>query len=69
MHRDALPPGAVVVVVDDLLATGGTAEAAGELVRRQGGNVGAYAFIIELAGLKGRLKLQPVPVVSLLSYP
>lgn len=68
MHRDALASGARVLVVDDLLATGGTAEAAGELVRRQGGSVLAYAFVIELESLGGRERLSPSPVVSLIRY-
>jgi adenine phosphoribosyltransferase len=68
MHCDALPSGARVVVVDDLLATGGTAAASGELVRKQGANLIAYAFVIELEGLAGRSRLTPVPVVSLIQY-
>jgi adenine phosphoribosyltransferase len=68
MHRDALRASANVVVVDDLLATGGTAAASGELVRRQGGTVLAYAFVIELSALGGRARLSPSPVVSLLQY-
>jgi adenine phosphoribosyltransferase len=68
MHRDALASGASVLVVDDLLATGGTAEATGELVRRQGGSVLAYAFVIELEALGGRARLAPSPVVSLIRY-
>lgn len=72
MHRDSLAEGARVVVVDDLLATGGTASAAGELVHRQGAYVAAYAFIIELDDLSGRERLQhpggPSQVVSVLHY-
>ena len=68
MHRDALRSGARTVIVDDLLATGGTAAASGELVRRQGGNLVAFAFVIELEALAGRLRLSPVPVVSLIQY-
>jgi adenine phosphoribosyltransferase len=68
MHRDALSPGDKVVVLDDLLATGGTAAAAGELVLSQGAEVIAYAFVIELDALAGRAKLEPAPVVSLLHY-
>jgi adenine phosphoribosyltransferase len=68
MHRDALRASANVVVVDDLLATGGTAAASGELVRRQGGTVLAYAFVIELTALGGRTRLSPSPVVSLIQY-
>jgi len=68
MHRDAIPAGAQAVVVDDLLATGGTAAAAGELVRRQGATVLAYAFVVELEALGGRARLLPSPVVSLIRY-
>jgi adenine phosphoribosyltransferase len=68
MHRDSLAEGASVVVVDDLLATGGTAAAAAELVHRQGAYVMAFAFMVELAGLQGRERLLPTPVFSLLTY-
>lgn len=68
IQEGSLESGAKVIIVDDLLATGGTAGAAGELVRRQGGYVAAYAFVIELDFLKGRRKLSPTPVVSLLRY-
>jgi adenine phosphoribosyltransferase len=68
MHRDSLREGASVLVVDDLLATGGTAAAAGELVHRQGAFVLAYAFVIELASLSGRERLLPTPCVSIIHY-
>jgi adenine phosphoribosyltransferase len=68
MHKDALSAGDKVVVIDDLLATGGTAAAAGELVVSQGAEVLAYAFVIELDGLDGRSKLEPAPIVSLLHF-
>jgi adenine phosphoribosyltransferase len=68
MHKDALSAGDKVVVIDDLLATGGTAAAAGELVFAQGAEVLAYAFVIELDALAGRTKLDPAPVVSLLHF-
>jgi adenine phosphoribosyltransferase len=68
MHSDALSAGARVVIVDDLLATGGTAAGAGELVRRQGAAVLAFAFVIELDFLGGRARLSPTPVVSLIRY-
>lgn len=68
MHKDALKKGARVVVVDDLLATGGTATATSELVRKQGGEVVSFAFVVELDFLEGRSKLGSVPVLSLLRY-
>lgn len=68
MHVDALPAGARAIVCDDLVATGGTAWAAGELVRRLGGRLMAYAFVVELAFLGGRERLPKVPVLSLLRY-
>lgn len=68
MHRDSLPEGCRVLVVDDLLATGGTAAAAGELVHRQGAYVAAYAFVVELGSLGGRERLLPTPVISFLQY-
>jgi adenine phosphoribosyltransferase len=68
MHRDTLSEGASVLVVDDLLATGGTAAAAGELVYRQGAFVIAYAFVIELNSLNGRERLMPTPVISIVRY-
>ncbi len=68
IHQDGLQPGARVIVVDDLLATGGTASAAGELVRRRGAHVLAYVFVIELFGLSGRRALEPTPVFSLIQY-
>ncbi len=68
MHRDSLAEGASVVVVDDLLATGGTAAAAAELVHRQGAYVAAFAFVIELDSLDGRSRLLPTPVISILHY-
>jgi len=57
MHRGCITKGARVVIIDDVLATGGTAEAAGKLVELQGGNVIAYAFLIELSFLNGRKRL------------
>lgn len=68
MHRDTLAEGAQVLIVDDLLATGGTAAAAAELVDRQGAVVHAFAFVIELEALGGRGRLEPTPVVSVLKY-
>jgi adenine phosphoribosyltransferase len=68
MHRDSLREGSAVLVVDDLLATGGTAAAAGDLVHRQGAFVVAYAFVIELCGLGGRERLLPVPATSIIQF-
>ncbi len=68
LHEDAVHPGQRVLIVDDLLATGGTAQAAAQLVERMGGVVAACAFIIELGFLKGRTLLEPREVVSLIHY-
>ncbi len=57
MHTDALGPATRALIVDDLIATGGTAEAAGKLVRKVGGVVAGYAFLLELDFLKGRERL------------
>jgi len=68
MHQGSIVEESRVVVVDDLLATGGTALASAELVRIQGGYVVAYAFVVELGFLGGREKLLPVRVESVLRY-
>lgn len=68
VHKDAIKPGADVLVVDDLIATGGTAKAACNLVERLGGRVAGVAFLIELSGLKGRTVLGDWPVYSVLQY-
>ena len=68
MHVEAVSPGQRVVIVDDVLATGGTAAAAGALVASQGAVVVGYAFAVELAFLAGRERLGDAPVVSLFSY-
>jgi adenine phosphoribosyltransferase len=68
IHQDAIRPGARVVVVDDVLATGGTARAVGELVGGLGGTVEAFVFLIELTFLGGRERLAGHTVRSLLSY-
>ncbi|MHB8382237.1 MAG: adenine phosphoribosyltransferase [Candidatus Binataceae bacterium] len=68
MHSDAIKPGARVLLVDDLLATGGTAEAALKLVRRVGGIVVGCAFIVELPALGGLARIAPAESFSLISY-
>jgi adenine phosphoribosyltransferase len=68
IHRDAISPGQRVLVVDDVLATGGTAAATIRLVERLGGTVVGLEFVIELAFLGGRAKLAAHPVHSLLIY-
>jgi adenine phosphoribosyltransferase len=68
IHIDAIPRSARVVIADDLLATGGTAAATAELVTKLGGTVVECAFVIELSFLKGREKLKPYGVFSLLRY-
>ncbi|HYD48797.1 MAG TPA: adenine phosphoribosyltransferase [Terriglobales bacterium] len=68
IHRDAFGKPCRVLIVDDLLATGGTAGAAIELVERLGGEVVACAFVIELSFLGGRARLSPHPVTTLLQY-
>jgi adenine phosphoribosyltransferase len=68
MHKRSLVEGSRVVIVDDVLATGGTACAAADLVRMQDAHVVGYAFVIELSFLGGREKLLPVRVESVLTY-
>lgn len=68
MHSDALSSGARVAVVDDLLATGGTAEASLQLLIQAGADVAAVAFLIELEALNGRDRLLPHDIVSMLVY-
>lgn len=69
MHEDAVKPGQKVLIVDDLLATGGTVEAAEKMVERLGGKVAGYAFVIELDDLHGRDRLtEGAPVLALTHY-
>lgn len=68
IHKDAIPAGANVLIVDDLLATGGTAEAACKLIKQTGGNLVGIAFLIELEALNGRAKLDADKIVSMLKY-
>ena len=68
VHRDAIHDGSKVVLIDDLLATGGTAAAAGNLIEQLGGELLGYCFLVELTQLKGDKKLDPHPVWSVLKY-
>jgi len=68
MHKDSIKPGQKVVLVDDLIATGGTIEAAAELIESLGGQVVKIVFLMELAGLKGRERLEKYDVASVIRY-
>ena len=68
IHDDAIEKGQKVLIVDDLLATGGTAQAAVQLIKKLGGIVQGVVFLIELEGLKGRSKLIDEKIVSILKY-
>ena len=68
MHQDAINDGDNVLIVDDLLATGGTAKATGSLVKRLRGNIVSYAFVIELVELNGIDLLDINPVFSIVKY-
>ncbi|HEY3197225.1 MAG TPA: adenine phosphoribosyltransferase [Nitrospirales bacterium] len=68
IHRDAITVGESVLIVDDLLATGGTAAAAVNLVRQLGGEIVGAAFLVELCGLKGRDQLNGCPIQALVQY-
>ncbi len=68
MHEDALVPGEKVLLIDDLLATGGTALATAGLIKKAGADVTGIAFLIELGSLKGREKLKDFDVFSLIEY-
>jgi adenine phosphoribosyltransferase len=68
IHRDGMPPGSKVLMVDDLLATGGTMKAACELVEKVGAQVIGIALVIELTDLQGRRKLLPHRIHALISY-
>lgn len=69
MHRDAIRPGQKVVIIDDLIATGGTVEAIIKLVEELGGQVVKVLFLMELEGLSGRKKLAGYDVDSVIKYP
>jgi adenine phosphoribosyltransferase len=68
VHQDALHPGSRVLIVDDLMATGGTASATAKLVQQIGCTLVGFGFIIELSDLAGRQKLPDVPIVTLIQY-
>ena len=68
MHKDSIKPGQKVVLIDDLIATGGTIEAAAKLVEQLGGEVVKILFLMELAGLEGRKKLEKYDVASVICY-
>ena len=68
MHKDSVKPGQKVVLIDDLVATGGTIEAAAKMVERLGGEVVKIVFLMELAGLKGRERLKEYDVESVICY-
>ncbi|MBD2259278.1 adenine phosphoribosyltransferase [Pseudanabaena sp. FACHB-2040] len=68
LHQDAFRPGSRVLIVDDLIATGGTAAATVKLIEKTGSEVAGFGFIIELTGLAGRDKLPDLPIISLLQY-
>lgn len=68
IHKDAIKPGQRVLIIDDLLATGGTIEATIKLVEQLGGIVVGIAFLIELAYLEGRKKLDGYDILALMKY-
>ena len=68
MHKDSIKPGQKVVIVDDMIATGGTVEAAIKMVEALGGEVVRVVFLMELAGLKGRERLKDYSISSVLRY-
>jgi adenine phosphoribosyltransferase len=68
MHVDGIHEGSRVLLVDDLLATGGTMEASARLIEQAGGQVAGFAFLVELEFLKGRERLKPHPVFSLIRF-
>jgi adenine phosphoribosyltransferase len=68
VHIDGVAPGAQVLLIDDLLATGGTMQAGCQLIEKAGGQIASCAFLVELAFLKGRERLEPHEVFSLIQY-
>ncbi len=69
MHKDAIKPGQKVVIIDDLIATGGTTEALVKLIEREGGEIVKMGFVMELAGLKGMDKFAKYDPFALITYP
>ncbi|SCX12185.1 adenine phosphoribosyltransferase [Lachnospiraceae bacterium YSD2013] len=69
IHKDAIKPGQKVLIVDDLIATGGTTQAMIELIESLGGKVVGVVVLMELAGLEGRKKIGNVPLFSAITYP
>nr|MCR5331610.1 adenine phosphoribosyltransferase [Lachnospiraceae bacterium] len=69
IHKDAIQPGQKVVIIDDLIATGGTIEAIVKLVEQLGGEVVRICFLMELEGLKGRDRLNGYNIESIICYP
>ena len=69
MHKDAIKPGQKVLIVDDLIATGGTTKAMVELIESLGGVVTGVVVMMELAGLEGRKQLKDIPLYSAITYP
>ena len=69
MHKDSIKPGQKVVIIDDLIATGGTTEAIIKLIEGMGGEVVRIIFLMELAGLKGRERLKDYDLDAVITYP
>ena len=68
IHQDSIEPGKNILIIDDVIATGGTIAAVAELVKEMKGNIVGAAFLIELADLKGREKIQDIPIFTLIEY-
>ncbi len=68
IHQDAITPGEKILIIDDLLATGGTVKAVTELVKQLGGKISGIGFVIELVDLRGKDKLKEYPVYSLVKF-
>jgi adenine phosphoribosyltransferase len=68
MHEDAIEPGSKVLIMDDLIATGGTAAATAELIAQAQGDLVGFVFAVELLALNGRQKLPDVPVLTIIQY-